>query len=206
MIYGTQAFDTCSNVKRLLMPHATYRQLPTGGVIMPTPRFTIMMIPVRYGLIPTLVRTGSRIGGKQRNRGDCVQEHTRNQQNDVEHRQDDILVRGQAEHRISEQLRDMAARQHKAERLHAAKDQHNNAGTNSRINQNLRNVLPFEGLVDPLAADQAIYAGDCAGFGRREDAGINTAEDDNRHNQRPYARQERLHCFLLGHLAGVNSE
>ena len=44
------------------MPQATYRQLPTGGVIMPMPRFTIMTMPIRYGLTPTLVMIGSRIG------------------------------------------------------------------------------------------------------------------------------------------------
>ena len=42
----------------------------------------------------------------------------------------------------------MAAGQHDAERLHAAEDEHDGARTDGGVDQNLRQVLPLEGLID----------------------------------------------------------
>lgn len=55
------AFTNASNLMSAIL-HATYRQLPTGGVIIPIAMFTINTIPTIYGFTPTLVSTGRRIG------------------------------------------------------------------------------------------------------------------------------------------------
>lgn len=105
----------------------------------------------------------------ERNR---IEEHTCNQQQNVEHEQNDVLVRGQAQHRFCEQLRNVAAGQHEAEGLHTAEDQHDGAGTNGRIDKDSRNILQLEGLVNPLAANKTIHTCDCAGLGGRKESAV----------------------------------
>ena len=53
---------TISSKLTFAILHPTYKQLPTGGVIIPIPIFTIKIIPTRYGLTPTAVRIGSKMG------------------------------------------------------------------------------------------------------------------------------------------------
>ena len=46
----------------LLMPHATNRQIPTGGVIIPIPTFAATKMPKCIGSIPNETATGKNIG------------------------------------------------------------------------------------------------------------------------------------------------
>ena len=98
----------------------------------------------------------------------------------------------------------MAAGQHDAERLHAAEDEHDGARTDGGVDQNLRQVLPLEGLIDIAAADQAVHGRNRAALGRGKDAAVNAAQNDDRHDQRPDALEEYGHGFLRGHLLAVH--
>ena len=60
---GNNGFTTDS-IGILLMPQATKRQMPTGGVIIPMPTFAATKIPKWIGSIPSDTATGTKIGIK----------------------------------------------------------------------------------------------------------------------------------------------
>ena len=58
---GNNGFTT-DPIGILLMPQATKRQMPTGGVIIPIPTFAATKIPKCIGSIPNETATGKNIG------------------------------------------------------------------------------------------------------------------------------------------------
>ena len=62
-MYGMQAFASFS-IGILVMPDATNRLMPIGGVTIPIARLQVMMIPKCTGSIPAAVAIGTMIGVK----------------------------------------------------------------------------------------------------------------------------------------------
>ena len=62
-MYGMQAFASFS-IGILVIPDATNRLMPIGGVTIPIARLQVMMIPKCTGSIPAAVAIGTMIGVK----------------------------------------------------------------------------------------------------------------------------------------------
>ena len=60
---GTTAFDISARLISAML-HATYRFTPTGGVICPIARLTVMITPNSKRSTPTELRIGIKIGSK----------------------------------------------------------------------------------------------------------------------------------------------
>ena len=65
---GSRRF-VASSIDTLLTEHPTNRAAPTGGVVIPTQRLNIMMIPKCTGSIPSCTAIGRKIGVKIRSAG-----------------------------------------------------------------------------------------------------------------------------------------
>ena len=87
-------------------------------------------------------------------------------------------------------LRDANAREHPAEDLRRRNDQHDARRTRDAGVDDPRDLAEAESLVDEHAYDEAVEATDGGRLRRREDAGVDAAEDDERRDHRPHRAVE----------------
>ena len=91
-INGQIALVSCSR-ESLLMPQATNRHAPTGGVIKARLRESTMIMPKWIGWIPRLLTAmGWRIGPQDNQSSRNIHEHSNNQHEDENEQQYDMGV------------------------------------------------------------------------------------------------------------------
>ena len=72
----------------------------------------------------------------------------------------------------------------------SADDQHDTAGGLAGVNQQLAHILPLDLAVDEHADKQAIHHGHGSCLGGGEDTAVDTAQNDDRHQEAPESRTE----------------
>ena len=69
-------------------------------------------------------------------------------------------------------------------------DQHDAAGGLAGVNQQFAHVLPLDLAIDEHTHEQAVNHGHGSGLRRGEDAAVDAAQDDDRHQEAPESRTE----------------
>lgn len=109
-------------------------------------------------------------------------------------------------------LRCLQGCQDEAEQHGADHDGENHRGRLDRVLQDFAHIAELYRAINKERDNQAVERADGSGFGRREEAGVDTADDDNRQQQAPDIFLERCHallpagCRLALHVAAAENE
>ena len=131
-------------------------ELPTGGVMLPMPRFMTIMIPKWMGSIPKDWTTGRKIGGEdQDSRGD-VHEAANHQQHKVDDEQDDVLVAGNADQCVADSAGQTGEAHNKAHDVGAGNQEHDDSGGLAGVQQDLGQILDLDAAVNNDGQEQGV--------------------------------------------------
>ena len=143
-------------------------------------------------------RLDDRIEHRQRDEddGNCFQHTPQNEKHDIDADEDDPAVHMPFRHERHERLRDLQHSQDIAEEHSADHDGKDHAGCLDGRAKDPRHITDRKAPVDEECDDERIDRADSSGFRRRENAGINTADDDDRQQKPPDIITERFHLFF----------
>ena len=159
-------------------------------------------------------RFDNRIEHRQRDEddGDRFEHAAEGQEDEVDADEDnpaaDLCVRDERH----QGLRCLQGCQDEAEQHGADHDGENHRGRLDRVLQDFAHIAELYRAINKERDNQAVERADGSGFGRREEAGVDTADDDNRQQQAPDIFLERCHallpagCRLALHVAAAENE
>ena len=125
--------------------------------------------------------------------------HVTGQQQDHVHRQQEgDRAEAGVDQRTGHRLRNAFAGHQEGEQHRVGDDVQQHRRHAGRIEQHLRHLLQRQVLVDEHGDDEGIDGGHGGGFGRREDAGVDAAHDDDDQQQAPDRLAEGLPALAPG--------
>ena len=110
-----------------------------------------------------------------------IHEAAHDQQQHVHQQQEHDLVGADAHDELSRMGRDLLTGHQQAEHAGAGHDEHDHTGGGSRGFYRFHQALEVNFPIDEAAHDQAVRAGNGRRLSRRKNTGVDTAQDDNGH-------------------------
>ena len=124
-------------------------------------------------------------GGQNDDGGGGLDEHTDDEHDDEDHAQDDVGVGGDAEHEVGNNLGDVQVGEDLTGGLGGGHDEHGTGDKGSVVAEDGPQLLQLQLSVNKQADDDAIDRRHDGSFGSGEDAGVDAAQNDDGHDERP---------------------
>ena len=122
-------------------------------------------------------------GRAQQDAAGVVHQHADDDHKDIDHQKNQILIVRNAQQSLCNLSGHVLHRQQLAEDHDHEEHHHNNTSGTGGFRQCLMQAVPLQALIDEHAAGDGIGHADGGGLGSRHDTAIDSAQDDNRHNQ-----------------------
>ena len=129
-------------------------------------------------------------GDKDVHGGVGVHEAAGDQEDHVDDQQENDLVACDVQQQALGSLRNAMDGADVSKQSGRTDDQHNAAGGLAGVNQQFAHVLPLDLAIDEHTHEQAVNHGHGSGLRRGEDAAVDAAQDDDRHQEAPESRTE----------------
>ena len=98
----------------------------------------------------------------------------------IDNQQDDELTADGADH-LGEDRRKLLHREHATQSGGGAYDNQNTSNGRAGVSNSVHELFPGEFLIDELSGEEAVDDCHGSGFGGREDAAVNAAQNDDGH-------------------------
>lgn len=142
-------------------------------------------------------------GGEQGDGGDIIQEGASHKQRQVNEQQNDSGAIGNAADGSNDLIGDLLHGEHPAEYGSRTDEEQDHRGADAGLDTGLIGFLDIELLKHKVANDETVQNGYAGGFGSGELAAVNTAQDDDRGQQRQEALNNDLGLALGMELSDI---
>ena len=134
-------------------------------------------------------------GNEEHEGGHVVQEGAQKEKHDQNEEHDKHLAVRESDDELGEVLRHLLGGDEKAEEVGCTHEEEDEGRVLGSLHKDAAEGFPSDGAVDEETDDESVQAGHGCGLGGREYAGVDAAQNDERHEQGQNALTENMAGF-----------